>query len=363
MQRRKIPLARIAFAWYTGMESFPKGGVRVTIKDLSAVTGYSVGTISRVLNDQPNVSEKARTAILAAAQECGFQLNTVAKQLKQQHSNSILVVVKGTSNELFGSLVEAIQTRVAQTSHPLIVDYIDENSNEVLRAVQLCREKKPLGILFLGGNEENFAADFAKIGIPCVLVTNNAAQFGFSNLSSVSSDDHLASSMAIEHLISLGHKKIAVIGGDAAKSNTTKLRFQGCMDAFAHHGIAFDPERDYRAVRFSFADGFHAANDLLSTCDGFSAIFAMSDVMAIGAIRALNDAGKRVPEDVSVIGFDGLNIGEYFTPRLSTVAQDVDALAEQSVTLLLDHIRNHAEVQFITVPVTLLHKQSTRGLF
>ena len=97
----------------------------MTIKDLSAQTGYSVGTVSRVLNNQPNVSEKARQAILEAARKSGFQLNTNAKQLKQQHSNSILVVVKGTSNELFGSLVEAIQTRVVDTPYSLIVDYMD----------------------------------------------------------------------------------------------------------------------------------------------------------------------------------------------------------------------------------------------
>lgn len=334
----------------------------MTIKDLSAVTGYSVGTISRVMNNQPNVSQKARAAILAAAEEYGFQLNTVAKQLKQQHSNTILVVVKGTSNELFGSLVEAIQTRVSQTSHPLIVDYIDENSNEVRRAVQLCREKKPLGILFLGGNEENFAADFKKIGIPCVLVTNNAADFGFSNLSSVSSDDKLAASMAIEHLIALGHRKIAVIGGDAAKSNTTKLRLEGCMAAFEKHAIAFDPSRDYQAVRFSFADGCRAAERLMQTCGDFTAIFAMSDVMAIGAIRALCDSGKRVPQDVSVIGFDGLTIGEYTNPRLSTIRQSVEDLAERSVEVLLEHIHKGAGESHITVPVALSPKESTKNL-
>ena len=99
----------------------------MTIKDLSAQTGYSVGTISRVLNNQPNVSEKARKAILAAAEASGFQLNTNAKQLKQQHGTSILVVVKGVSNEMFSSCVEVLQTHTAATRYPLVVDYIDEN--------------------------------------------------------------------------------------------------------------------------------------------------------------------------------------------------------------------------------------------
>ena len=145
----------------------------MTIKDLSAKTGYAVATISRVLNNHPNVSEKAREVIMQAVEESGFQLNVNAKQLKQQHATTILVVVKGTANELFSELVESIQSLVAQTQYPLVVDYRDEDEDEVLRAVQLCREKKPLGILFLGGNSQNFQANFGKIDVPCVVVTND----------------------------------------------------------------------------------------------------------------------------------------------------------------------------------------------
>ena len=331
----------------------------MTIKDLSARTGYSVGTVSRVLNDQPNVSEKARKAILDAARECGFQLNTNAQQLKKQHTNSILVVVKGISNQLFASLVEAMQSRIARTGHPLIVEYMDEDANEVLHALRLCREKKPLGVLFLGGNRENFLADFDKIGRPCVLVTNDAEGLDFPNLSSVCSDNRMAARAAIDSLVELGHRQIAVIGGDYRISDTTRLRFMGCMDAFEKHGIEFDPELDYESVHFSYADGYWAARDLLDRDRKFTAIFAMSDVMAIGAIRALQDRGKRVPEDVSVMGFDGLAIGEYTVPRLATVCQDVDALAIHSIHMLLDNIAHPGQPRHVTVPVTIALRSST----
>ena len=98
----------------------------MTIKDLAAQTGYAVATVSRVLNNHPNVSEKARAAIMEAVEESGFQLNANAKQLKQQHATSILVVVKGTANELFSELLETIQSCVAETQYPLFVDYLDE---------------------------------------------------------------------------------------------------------------------------------------------------------------------------------------------------------------------------------------------
>src|SRR5699024_8254259 len=151
----------------------------MTIKDLAIKTGYAVGTVSRALNGHPNVSEKARTAILAAAQESGFQLNQNAKQLKQIHSTNILLVVKGTRNDLFAEMIEAIQGLVAETPYQLAVDYMDEDSNEVLRALRLIPEKKPLGILFLGGNTGNFAEHFAAIDVPCVLVTSDASQLPF----------------------------------------------------------------------------------------------------------------------------------------------------------------------------------------
>ena len=334
----------------------------MTIKDLSAQTGYSVGTISRVLNNQPNVSTKARDIIMRAADEAGFQLNANAKQLKQHHGTAILVVVKGTSNELFAGLVEALQTRIAPTDYPLVVDYIDENDNEVRRAVQLCREKKPQGVLFLGGNQENFLADFDKITMPCVLITNDASALPFPNLSSVTSDDALAARMAIDHLVSLGHRKIAVVGGNREVSDTTKLRYQGCMDAFRKHGIAFNEKLDYQASRFSYADGYRAAKRLLAREREFTALFAMSDVMAIGAIRALRDAGKRVPEDVSVMGLDGLAIGNFTVPKLATVCQSVDEIAQRSLRLLMDNIEGRSKAQHETVPVCLAWKESARRI-
>lgn len=334
----------------------------MTIKDLAAQTGYSVGTISRVLNNQPHVSELAREIILKAAEESGFQLNANAKQLKQQHSTSILVICKSTSNELFDTLLVAIQARISQTRYPLLVDYIDESENEVRRAVQLCLEKKPLGILFLGGNQKNFLADFHHISLPCVLVTNSAADLSFQNLSSVSTDDALAAAKAIDHLIDLGHEKIVVIGGDRTNSDTTMLRYQGCMEAFRRHNVLFEEERHYETARYTYEEGYRAAKALLEREPDFTALFAMSDVMAIGAVRALNDAGRRVPEDVSVIGFDGLVMGEYMVPRLSTVSQSVEALADRSLELLSRNIEDGTSARHETIPVTLLQKESTRKI-
>ncbi len=334
----------------------------MTIKDLAAKTGYSVGTVSRVLNDQPHVSETAREVILAAARECDFQLNANAKQLKQQHGTSILVICRSSSNELFNDLLVALQTRVARSRYPLIVDYIDENDNEVLRAIHLCLEKKPLGILFLGGQAENFRRDFHRIRLPSVLVTTSAAELSFENLSSVCVDDNDAAQLVIDELIGQGHRRFAVVGGDRERSDTSRLRYEGCLEAFRRSGIEFDSQLDYETARYDYLGGYRATQALLARGRRFTALFAMSDVMAIGAIRALKDAGFRVPEDVSVMGLDGLTIGEYTTPRLSTVAQPVDSLAEESLRLLQVSMADTDEIRHRILPVTLLLRESTRSI-
>lgn len=334
----------------------------MTIKDIAAQTGYSVGTVSRVLNNQPNVSEKARKAILEAAEASGFQLNTNAQQLKQVRSQNVLVLVKGSSNQLFGSLVEELQTRVAATPYHLVVDYMDEYSNEVLRAVQLSREKKPLGILFLGGNRKSFLADFDRIDVPCVLVTNDGSGMPFENLSSVFCDDEQAVREVIEQLISWGHQRIAIIGGDRDNSDTTRCRYDGCLAALEANGLEFDPLRDYANVRFSYAGGYKGAEALLAQKQEYTAIFCMADVMAMGAIRALTDHGLHVPEDISVVGFDGLPIGEFIIPRLSTVSQDVQALAQRSLEMLRKGFETQSDPIHEIVPAQLQWKESVKAI-
>ncbi len=334
----------------------------MTIKDLARESGYSLGTVSRVLNNQPNVSEKARTAILAVAEAHGFELNESAQSLKQQRSNAVLIVVKGTANEMFASMVEQLQAMFAKTSHPLLVDFIDEDENEVQRAVKLCRERKPAGVVFLGGTNQNFLAGFSKIRIPSVVVTNDASMLPFDNLSSVTTDDCKGAACAVEYLIRCGHRKIAVLGGDRSISDTSEQRYCGCVEAFSRNGLTFDEQTYYHTGRYSYEFGYAGMQEVLRRTPDVTAVFAMADVIAIGAIRALVDAGKRVPDDISVFGYDGLKIGGYYAPKLSTVSQSVELLAGRSFALLMDCVEHGGKARHITVPFTLSNRESVKKL-
>ena len=323
----------------------------MTIKDLARLSGYSLGTVSRVLNHQPNVSEKARETIMAIVNEAGFELNTNAKNLKQQKSTSVAVIIKGRANELFANMVEDIQTEMEKHGYPLLLNYIDEDDNEVRCALQLCREKKPMGILFLGGVSENFEADFQEIQVPCVLLTNSAAHLGYPNLSSVATDDTAAASCAVSYLISQGHRKIAVIGGDVEKSEISRLRHRGCMRAF---GDDKNTEMcTYESTRFSFQGGYEAMERVLKTCvSDVTAVFTMADVIAIGAMRCISDHGLSVPEDISVVGFDGLMVGHYYNPKLTTIRQQTSQMVETGIRLLMSAIEGEAP-QHVIVPFAL----------
>ena len=333
----------------------------MTIKDLAKLSGYSLGTVSRVLNNQPNVSEQARRTILALVEQHGFERNTSAQLLKQQRSNTVLIMIKGTSNEMFAAMVEQLQSLFAQTDHPVIANFIDEDDNEVRKALQLCRERKPSGVMFLGGNNQNFRSDFEKIRVPSVVVTNDARDLGFSNLSSVSTDDCKGAACAVEYLLRSGHRNIAVLGGDRAISDTSAKRYEGCVEAFRKNGLTFDDETMYYTGRYSYESGYSGMKQALARGKRPTAVFAMADVIAIGAIRALFDEGLRVPEDISVIGYDGLRIGDFYVPKLTTIVQSVELLAQRSFELLISCMQGE-KAQHLTVPFTLLDRQSVRQI-
>lgn len=333
----------------------------MTIKDLARETGYSVGTVSRVLNNHPNVSENARKAIMEAVDRHDFILNTSAKNLKQQQSETIIAIVKGNSNELFASMLETIQSLFAGTKYTLVTEFMDEDDNEVLHARQLCRDKKPKGVLFLGGNNKNFREDFDKIKVPCVLATNDASELKFENLSSVTTDDCMAACCAVNYLMENGHTQIALIGGSDI-SDTSRLRHKGWEEAYRQRGIDLSESGPYISGRYSFKSGYEAMDQLLSRGIKVTAVFAMADVMAIGAISAIYDYGLRVPEDISVIGFDGIQIGEFYCPKITTIEQNAAQLAKRSYEMLVECIEQNMPARHEYVPFRLKCRQSVRKI-
>lgn len=334
----------------------------VTIKDIARESGYSISTVSRVLNHRNDVSPDAKRKIEEVVAKFNFVPNNNAKHLKQNNSKAIGVLVKGISNMLFASIVEEIQRMIEKTEYTLVVSYVDEDADEVEQAIMLCRERKPLGLLFLGGNPEHFKKEFARVDVPCVLVSNRANKMNFENLSSVATDDIEAAWCAVDVLFNAGHKKIGILGGNIEKSHTSHQRFRGCKSSFAAHGMELDVEHCYEKVRFSFDSAYRGMERLVAKFPDLTAVFAMSDVMAIGAIRALRDMGYRVPQDVSVIGFDGTTLAEYYNPKIATIKQQYTTLATRSVEILFGQIELKKEPIHEIVPFEFVNGESIREI-
>ena len=334
----------------------------MTIKDIAKEAGYAVGTVSRVLNNQPGVSDEARRKIMEVVEKYHFRLNNNAKLLKQQYNSGVAIIVKGTQNMLFATLVEMLQKLITGNGYACFIYYIGEDDQEVEQAIQICRERQPMGILFLGSNKENFKERFKNIDVPCVILTNSAEGLDYENLSSVCVDDVGAGKKAVEHLLNLGHRRIGILGGEMNHSNPAKSRFYGCVEAFKEQNVKFEPEKQFISCYFTMEGGYHAMKELLRKIPDLTAVFAMSDVTALGAIRAIKDNGLRVPEDVSIVGFDGIAMGQYMVPKLTTIQQPEKILAERCVEILLQCIQEKSTAVMEEIPFSLIVGESTKAL-
>ena len=331
----------------------------MTIKDIARLSGCGVATVSRVINNYPDVSAETRRRVLDVLAQYDFQPNINARRLKQQNGSRVAVVVKGTHNMLFAGMVERVQRRMRANGVDTAVYYLDEEADEVNFACGLCREFKPPAILFMGGDLEHFKRDFSVITVPCVLLTHSGAELGYENLSSLTTDDAAAGERAVEYLVSRGHRNIGILGGNwAADSQISNRRVEGCRRGFEKHGLAFDISRIGEPCRFSMDEAYVAAGRLLDRCPGLTAIFALSDVMAMGVIRALRDRGLRVPEDVSVMGYDGVSMGRFMIPRLTTVCQNINEMADCGTDLLLERLTESKPSVHRYVPFDLREGES-----
>ena len=333
----------------------------MTIVDIARESGYSVSTVSRVLNNRRDVSPAAKEKIMQIVNAYNFVPNDNAKNLKQVVSKSIIVMVKGTSNMLFANIIEEIQSVVDSSDYTAAVYYLDEDEDEIDKALRFCRERKPLGILFLGGNPESSNHEFKDINVPCVMVTNRADEVGYPNLSSVATDDAKAAEKAVDFLIENGHSKIAEIGGDLAISQTAIHRHRGCVKSFEKHGMTMN-DAYYEKARFSFDSAYRAMTRLLEKDIEITAVFAMSDVMAIGAIRAIRDKGLSVPEDISILGFDGTMLADYYNPKIVSVRQGYKQMAVRSVEILFNMIDLNKTATHELIPFTITEGESIKKL-
>lgn len=333
-----------------------------TIKEIAEMAGVSPTTVSRVLNDRPDVNKQTKEAVLKVIEQMHYIPNANAKNLKATASNAICIIVKGIGNLFLLSILEKMQVHIEKEGYIAYVHYIDESDDEVEVSKRLLVEKKPQGIIFLGGSAVNRGTALKPLYVPAVFAAANASELALKHVSSVSVDDRKSAKMAVEELLSLGHRAIVVLGGNLQGADIVGNRFLGVEEAYKARQLHFD-KRYYFESKFTLESAYRATLRILESDIAFSAMFCMSDYMAIGAAKALLDRGLQIPRDVSVIGFDGIELSRFYTPSLASVRQPVADIAKKSVEVLVSAIKGERQGQHITVQSELLLGQSIAGRY
>ena len=186
-------------------------GEMSTIKDIARISGYSTGTVSRVINNRADVSEEARKKIEEVIREQNYQPNQSARMLRQTVSSEVSIIVRGVGNVFLESLLEKVQIRVREQGETANVQFIGETEDEIAAAEQVVQQLKPKGLIFLGGSLATFRKEFSRIGLPSVLTSVDAGELGFENLSSFTTDDVDAGACAVRKLVELGHRRIGLV--------------------------------------------------------------------------------------------------------------------------------------------------------
>lgn len=293
-----------------------------------------------MLNGRPDVSSQVRERVLEAVKKNGFIPNNNARDLVRTRSDAIGIVVRGTDNVFFASMLKTINSEVSARGYDIVLHYISSNDDEIRAGSILEREKKLRGILFLGGRFDYSPDEVSLLNVPfvCCSYTNSFGSLSPEDYSSVSIDDMWTARCAVGKLIECGHREIAAFFDDIHDHSISELRYEGYRSALENAGIVPNPDLAVETGGFDMEHAYKAMISLLGSGLNFSAAFVESDTMAIGAMKALTDNGIDIPEACSVISIDGLKLSEYYTPTLSTMVQPRDEMARESVRILCNMI-------------------------
>ncbi len=339
-----------------------------TIKDIAKICGVGVSTVSRAINNHPDINPETKEKIMNTIKEYGYVPNNSARNLKRVDAKAIAVLVKGIANPFFANMIKIIEEECKRKRYSMELQHIESDEDEVDVAQKIVKEKRLRGIIFLGGLFSHSEEKLKKLNVPFVFSTagsipENISKNQYSNLCV---DDYKESMKMVDYLIGLGHRRIAIIVAEPYEESIGQLRLEGYIDALKKNGIQPDSALVFQTSdeisHFSMENGYCTTKRLVESGVDFTALYAVSDVLAIGATRALLESGRKVPDDVSVAGYDGIDVSGYISPSLTTIRQPVEAMAKDTVKLLFDIIAGKKDHQHITYEAELLERESTKAI-
>lgn len=332
----------------------------VTIKDVARKANVGLGTVSRVLNNHASVKEATRMSVLNAIKELDYNPNAIARSLKSKSTRSIGVMIPDISSAFYPEIVRGIEDVASIYKYNIILCNTDLDREREKVSLNMLKEKKVDGIIFMSNTiDEDLKKEFQKIGIPIMLVATRDINDEFN---AVVIDNVKAAYTAVDFLCKQGHKEIAMIAGVKNDPNAGIPRAEGYRKALADNGIEVREDLIYYGD-YKYQSGFNLMKEILKRAVMPTAVFAASDNMAIGAASAALQSGVRIPQDISVVGFDGIETAEFFYPPISTIKQpryDMGARGmEQLIRLMKGEVLEESE---LVLDFQLVKRDSHRSL-
>lgn len=334
----------------------------MNIKDIAQICEVSVSTVSRVLNDSSEVSEKTREKILNVMKENNYVPNNSARNLKRINSNSIGVLVDSGYNPFFYEIINIINECVREKGYSMITQFMDSRKNDMFTAKEFIKEKRLSGLICVGLDFMNVdKVVFDGIEIPIVAVSSNVSEEILDIVSSVNIDDFESAYKAVNLLIDYGHTEIGIITSKSDKDFCGQTRLLAYEKALKDAGIRI--KKTYIEVAdYTFETGYQAMKKIALKKKVPSAVFVISDIMAIGAARACAEMGLKIPKDISIVGFDGIDYAKYHVPSITTVKQPFEHMARESVSLIIELINEGSKNRHINFEVKILERESVKNI-
>lgn len=333
-----------------------------TIKDIANMAGVSTTTVSRVLNDYPDVSEKTKRKVIQIINKTNYKPNTIARSLSTRKSNTIGLFFNdyfntGIHHPYFREIIYGFEKRLGTAGYDLLY-FTDKKWGANVSYADKCRDRHIDGVILMGvQNSDADISDLLTSNIPTVFIDIDITA---KNASYVISDNVSGAEKSVNYLYNLGHEKIAMIMG-LGTIKPTKDRFYGYKKRLKELGLVFNTDWVFKGD-YSEKAGYIAMKKIIKMKQ-ITAVIAQSDVMAFGAMKAVEEAGLSIPLDYSIIGFDDIEISKYVKPALTTIRQKKVEMGEAASELLLKIIdgagNSHSS---IIVPVELIRRKSCKKL-
>ncbi len=330
-----------------------------TIRDVAAYARVSASTVSHVLNATRFVEPETEERVRAAIEALGYRPNSVARSLRRRKTSTIGLLIPDISNPFFGDIARAIEDAGFSEGYNVILCNSDLSETKEMAYIEVLLSKQVDGLVLISsGNRSDPLRAILDAGVPVVVADR---ELGGLPVDQVLVDNEHGGYLAGQYLVHLGHRNIACIAGPEGLTLSTE-RITGFRRALKEAGIEL-PDDAVIHGDFRYAGGEAAMHELLRQNDNLTAVFAANDTMAIGAINVLSRAGLRVPDDVSVIGFDNILQSTAIVPSITTIAQPVAELGQSSVSLLLKRIRQPTvPPSRVLLQTRLVERESCRAL-